>query len=167
MIALLETQRLRLRKFDLTDTAFILELLNSPGWLQFIGDRNVHSKEEAEKYLLNGPLKSYEENGFGLSMVIRKEDDLPIGMCGLLKRETLPHPDIGFAFLPDHSGKGYAIEITQALINHARAKWKIAKILAITLPTNQRSIHLLEKLGFRCEDKSIQQGSETLMLFEN
>src|SRR5215210_8708442 len=97
---ILETDRLRLRQFTLQDTSFIIELLNSPGWLKFIGDRNVKSEPQARNYLENGPLKSYQEYGYGLSMVERKTDNQAIGMCGILKRQTLEHPDIGFAFLP-------------------------------------------------------------------
>ncbi len=153
MISLLSTERLSLREFTLQDTAFIIKLLNSPGWLQFIGDRDVHSEEDAKKYLLNGPLKSYKENGFGLSMVTLKENELPIGMCGLLKRDTLEHPDLGFAFLPQFGGHGYAFEIAHALLAFAKNKWGIQKISAITLPDNSKSIRLLEKLGFQFESK--------------
>jgi RimJ/RimL family protein N-acetyltransferase len=95
---ILETKRLRLREFTLEDTAFILDLLNSPGWLRYIGDRGVKTEEQAKNYLLNGPIKSYTKNGYGLSMVERKDDNKPIGMCGIIKRDTLENPDIGFAF---------------------------------------------------------------------
>ena len=92
-----ETERLRLRKFTFDDTKFIIELLNSPGWIEFIGDRNVKTEDQAAAYLQNGPMKSYVQNGFGLSMVETKAGH-PIGMCGILKRDTLDNPDIGFAF---------------------------------------------------------------------
>lgn len=151
MKSILSTERLYLREFTLEDVSFIIELLNSPGWIQFIGDRNVHSEEDAKKYLLNGPLKSYKENGFGLSMVVRTDNGLPIGMCGLLKRDTLRNPDIGFAFLPEFGGQGYAFEITDALLTFARQNWKAQKISAIALPNNSKSIRLLEKLGFHFE----------------
>lgn len=116
--------------------------------MQYIGDRNVKTKEEAIQYLQNGPIKSYQQNGFGLSMVELKGDKQPIGMCGLLKRDTLDHPDIGFAFLPEHHGQGYAFEIAKTTLAFARKSLQIEKVLAITLPSNTSSIKLLEKLGF-------------------
>ena len=121
----LETDRLTLRQFTIHDTDFIISLLNSPGWLEFIGDRNVKTQEQATDYLLNGPIKSYHENGFGLSLVELKHPQKPIGMCGLLKREYLEHPDIGFAFLPEYSGKGYAYEIAKATMDYAEAMLKM------------------------------------------
>jgi len=168
MDIILETERLRLRPFDLGDTQFIIELLNSPGWIQFIGERNVKTEEQAANYLQNGPMKSYAQNGFGLSMVERKEDDLPVGMCGILKRDTLDDPDIGFAFLPAYSGKGYAFEIAQATLDHARTKLGFHRISAITIPENERSVRLLEKIGMKFI-REIQMGgnTETLLLFGN
>jgi RimJ/RimL family protein N-acetyltransferase len=165
---ILETERLRLREFTLADTSFILELLNSPGWLEFIGDRQVQTEEQAKAYLENGPFKSYQDNGFGLSMVELKEGNQPIGMCGILKRNTLEDPDIGFAFLPVFSGKGYAFEIAEATLNHAQTTLHIPTILAITVPENKRSIHLLEKIGMTYQkDLSFPGDEEVLMLFSN
>jgi RimJ/RimL family protein N-acetyltransferase len=145
---ILETQRLRLKEFTYDDTPFIIELLNSPGWIEYIGDRNVRTEEQAIAYLQNGPLKSYDKNGFGLSLVELKEDKVPIGMCGIIKRDDLDHPDLGFAFLPGYTSKGYAHEIASATLDHAKSSLGIKTILAITLPKNERSVRLLEKLGF-------------------
>ncbi len=145
---ILETERLTLRKFNVNDALFIVELLNTPGWLQFIGDRNVKSVNDAQQYLITGPMSSYKENGFGLSLVQRKENGIPIGMCGLLKRETLEYPDIGFAFLPQYQDKGYAYEIAAATLEYAADILQIGHICAITLPENQKSIKLLKKLQF-------------------
>lgn len=92
-----ETERLILREFSTSDTAFILVLLNTPSWQKFIGDKNVHSIDDAERYLIDGPLKSYRENGFGLWLVLLKESNTPVGMCGLIKRDYLDAIDIGFA----------------------------------------------------------------------
>jgi RimJ/RimL family protein N-acetyltransferase len=165
---ILETERLRLREFNLNDTAFIIELLNSPGWIQFIGDRNIKTEEQAKSYLENGPLKSYADNGFGLSCVERKEDGKSIGMCGIIKRATLDTPDIGFAFLPEYNGKGYAYEISAATLNYAIEKLHIPKIAAITLPANTRSILLLEKIGLRyVKDFSFPNSEEVLQLYSN
>lgn len=113
---ILETERLSLRQLNYGDAPFILELLNSPGWLKFIGDRNVQTEEDAIHYLQHGPMKSYEMFGFGLSLVELKTDETPIGMCGLLKRDYLEHPDIGYAFLAEFMGYGYAFEIASATL---------------------------------------------------
>lgn len=162
---ILETKRLRLREFTLDDTRFIIELLNSPGWIEFIGDRNVKTEEQAIQYLQNGPLKSYLQNGYGLSMVETK-DGQPIGMCGILKRETLENPDIGFAFLKEFTGKGYAYEIANATLSYAMSNLKIPKISAITLPNNIRSCRLLEKIGMKFIKSFLSEKNEELLLFE-
>lgn len=164
---ILETQRLTLRQFIDEDAGFIVELVNTPGWLEFIGDRNIHTEEDAINYLQNGPIKSYCENGFGSSMVELK-DGTPIGMCGILKRESLENPDIGFAFLPAYMGKGYALEIANATLHHAKHQLKLTTICAITNPGNVRSIGLLEKIGLRSVKTipSPTDGTE-LLLYSN
>lgn len=159
-----ETSNLLVREFILDDAPFIIELLNSPGWLQYIGDRNIKSIENAETYLLNGPLESYKKNGFGLWNVISKETGTAIGMCGLIKRDTLDFPDIGFAFLPTFAGKGYGYEVAKAALDYGIAILGMNKVLAITLPENTASVKLLQKLGLVFE-KEIQMGDEMLMLF--
>jgi RimJ/RimL family protein N-acetyltransferase len=168
MKQILETDRLRLREFNNEDTAFIISLLNSEGWLKFIGDRNVRTPDQARAYLENGPLKSYLANGYGLSLVERKEDNKPIGMCGILNRDTLENPDVGFAFLPEFNGNGYALEIVTATMAFAKEKLNIPKVLAITLPNNARSISLLKKIGFTFK-KTIRSpdGTQNLSLYEN
>lgn len=164
----IETERLLLRPFTIEDSIFIIELLNSPGWLKFIGDRHVKTKEQAENYLINGPLKSYSENGFGLSLVQLKNTKTSIGMCGLLKRDYLENPDIGFAFLPEYTGKGYAYEIAKATIIHANDILKLSRIMAITMPSNKASIGLLEKIGLiYLKTISSPTSTEELMLFSN
>jgi RimJ/RimL family protein N-acetyltransferase len=164
---ILETERLRLREFDVGDTEFIIALLNSPGWLEYIGDRNVKTKEQAGSYLENGPLKSYKQNGFGLCMVETKEG-IPIGMSGIIRRDFLEHPDIGFALLPEYQSQGYAFEIADALLKYAKIDLKLATVFAITLPNNTRSIRLLEHIGLRfsktiCRDAS----GEELLLYSS
>ncbi len=153
MTYILDTDRLYLRELQLSDASFIIELLNSPGWLQYIGDRNVRTIQEAEVYLKNGPLKSYAELGYGLSLVVLKSNNKSIGMCGLLKRDYLEHPDIGFAFIPDVMGKGYALEIALALKQFAQVHWQVKKLCAIVQPDNDRSIKLLKKLGLTFKEK--------------
>src|SRR5262245_14852779 len=105
-----ETERLLLRRFTVDDAQFILTLLNEPSFLRYIGDKQVRSLEDARQYIMNGPVASYERYGFGLLLVELRESRTPIGMCGLLKREGLPEPDIGFALLPDFWNKGFAYE---------------------------------------------------------
>ncbi len=145
----LQTARLDLRELTLDDTAFTIALLNSPSWLAFIGDRNVHDDAQATLYLQNGPLRSYELNGFGLLRVSLRETGLPIGMCGLIRRAGLSHPDIGFAFLPEYEGKGYGFEAAMLVLADARDRLALPEVLAITMATNPRSIQLLLRLGLK------------------
>lgn len=161
----LETERLRLRKFTLEDTPFILELLNSDGWIQFIGDRNVKTEEDAKNYLKNGPLKSYAQNGFGLSMVELKDDQIPIGMCGLLKRDTLEDVDLGFAFLPQFMGKRYALEIADCCLHFAFHNLNLKRVVAITVPENKSCISLLSKIGMTHEKNIILSGDPKELAF--
>ncbi|MDB5229917.1 MAG: hypothetical protein JWN76_722 [Chitinophagaceae bacterium] len=164
MKKIFETDRLILREFNLDDTAFIIELLNSEGWIKYIGDRNVKKEEQAKNYLINGPLKSYQANGFGLWLVALKENLSPIGMCGLVKRENLENIDIGFAFLSSYSGQGYALESAKATLHFALEILKQDRIVAITLPGNLSSIRLLEKCGLKFEEE-FKKDNEVLMLF--
>ena len=162
---ILQTHRLQLRQFNVDDWEFIIRLLNSDGWLKYIGDRNVKTKEQAENYLKKGPLKNYEQNGFGLSMV-ETRNGKPVGMCGLIKRDYLEHPDIGFALLPEYSSMGYGFEIASALLVHARNDLSMTTILAITVPNNVKSIGLLEKMGLRfVKSFRTEPDAEELMLY--
>src|SRR5436190_16313985 len=144
----IETERLILRPFILDDSKFILELLNTEGWIKYIGDRKIKTIEQAIDYLEKGPLKSYEENGFGLGLVQLKANNQSVGMCGLLKRNYLDHPDLGFAFLPEHTGKGYAYETAKRIVDDGLNELQLERILAISLPENFSSIRLLRKIGF-------------------
>ncbi len=157
---ILQTERLTLRLLTLNDTPFIIELLNTEGWLKYIGDRNIKTAEQAKQYLLNGPLKSYADNGFGLYMVTLKKSNTPVGMCGLIKRDYLPAPDIGYAFLPGFTGKGYAYEIAKAVLQFAFNDLKKDKLLAITLPENKSSVSLLLKLGMQFEERFVDEKSK-------
>jgi len=161
------TQRLTIRELNLADAPFILELVNTPGWLQYIGDRKIHSTIDAEKYLLEGPLNSYKKNGFGLYMVERTQDNIALGICGLLKREYLEFPDLGFAFLPEHFGHGYAYEATDACLTMATTTFGFNSVQAITTPNNQSSISLLKKIGFQFKSAMKDPASEAaLSLFQ-
>lgn len=160
---ILQTERLILRQLTLTDTPFIIELLNTEGWIKYIGDRNVKTAEQARQYLSNGPVKSYAANGFGLYLVALKDKQVPIGMCGLIKRDYLPHADIGYALLPQYAGKGYAFEIAKAVVGFAFNDLKMQHLLAITLPENNGSVKLLQKLGMVFEERFIDEKyNETL-----
>ena len=162
----INTERLILQKFTLNDAPFMLELLNTPDWLRFIGDRNVHTVEEAEQYLLTGYMKSYETHGFGFYAVMLKKTEELIGMCGLIKRDTLENVDIGFAFLPQFMGKGYGSEAASATLHYAQNELKLEKIIAIVNPENKVSVALIKKMGLRFE-KMIQLSHKDieLMLF--
>lgn len=150
-MTILETERLRLRELTLDDAAFIFELVNDPAWLRYIGDRGVRTVEDAGRYILNGPRASYAQHGFGLYLAEQKENGTPLGICGILKRATLAAVDIGFAFLPRFRSQGYAFEAAAATLAHTFEKFGMRRILAITSPDNERSIKLLEKLGFAFE----------------
>jgi RimJ/RimL family protein N-acetyltransferase len=149
---ILDTERLVLRHMSPeTDAEFVLELLNQPSFLQYIGDKGVRTLDDAQQYIRNGPLKSYQQNGFGLYTVELKENGAPVGISGLVKRDTLPDADIGFAFLPEYWSQGYAIESAAAVMTYARETLGLGRVLAITSPDNERSAKLLGKIGLRFE----------------
>lgn len=158
-----QTKRLTVVPFDQGDTGFILELLNSPGWIRYIGDRKVKTATDALAYLDNGPLASYREHGFGLWRVDHQEEKKPIGMCGLLKRPELEGPDLGFAFLPHYHGQGYGNEAAAATIRFAQDTLGLKELLAIVQPDNAASIGLLVKNGFTF-DKVITAGANMELL---
>lgn len=147
----LETERLVLRRFTLDDAGFILELVNQPPFLRFIGDKGVRTVEDARGYIRNGPLASYEQYGFGAWLVELKEDGEPIGMCGLFRRDWLDDVDVGFAFLSEHGSRGYAYESARAVLEHARDVLGLPRVVAVTALENPSSIKLLGKLGLRFE----------------
>jgi len=147
-----ETERLKIRHFIESDTDFIIKLLNQPSFIENIADKCVRNKSDAIDYLNNGPLASYQQYGFGLSMVELKGSNMPIGMCGLIKREELDDVDIGYALLTEFEGKGYAKEAAQAVLENASAEHGLKRIIAVTKPSNLGSIKLLESLGFEFEE---------------
>ncbi|PFD96166.1 GNAT family N-acetyltransferase [Bacillus cereus] len=148
---ILETERLILRLQTTDDASFILELLNDPSWLQFIGDRGVRTIEDAKAYILNGTVRMYEQYGFCLFLVERKEDHVPIGICGLVKRDSLEDVDIGFAFLPKYWAKGYAYEAASAVMAYGKDKLGLNRIVGITTQENHASAKLLKKIGLQFE----------------
>jgi RimJ/RimL family protein N-acetyltransferase len=149
MSGAIETPRLTLRRLTPADAPFMLGLLNEPSFIRNIGDRNVRSEADAAEYIAKGPMASYERHGFGLLLVsLRAEPALPIGICGLLKRDALPHPDLGFAVRPPYWGVGYALEAAQAVQAYGRQQLALTTIAAIVDPENVPSLRLLGKLGF-------------------
>lgn len=146
-----ETARLRLRHLLDADAPFILELLNEPDFIRNIGDRQVRTLEDARNYIQHGPMVSYSQHGFGLFLVELQENSLPIGICGLLKREYLDDIDVGFALLESYRGRGYAFEAAAAAMRHGQQDLGISRIVAITAPDNQASMKLLRKLGLEFE----------------
>jgi RimJ/RimL family protein N-acetyltransferase len=150
-MTVLTTQRLTLRRLSQGDAEFIVELLNDPAFLRFVGDKAVRNADDARRYILDGPVASYEQNGFGLWLVELKETRLAVGICGLLKRESLPDVDIGFAFLPAHRSQGYAFEAASAVLSYGGTEFGLKRIVAITDPDNAGSIRVLEKMGMRFE----------------
>jgi RimJ/RimL family protein N-acetyltransferase len=149
MTNLFETMRLAVRQWEEADAGFMLALLNDPGWIANIGDRGARTIEQAGAYLRDSILPSYERHGFGLYRIALRPDDVPIGMVGLIRRDGLDEPDIGFAFLAPHVGKGYGREAATAMIDHAEARLGITRLFAITALVNPASIGLLTALGFR------------------
>ncbi|HVG32253.1 MAG TPA: GNAT family N-acetyltransferase [Pyrinomonadaceae bacterium] len=147
----LETERLILRRATVDDSEFILELLNDPSWLRFIGDRGVRTLDDARDYILKSLVAMYERLGFGLYLTELKGDGLPIGICGLIKRDSLEDVDIGFAFLPKFRGAGYGVESASAVMAYGKNDFGLKRIVAITSPDNDDSVRLLEKLGFKFE----------------
>jgi [ribosomal protein S5]-alanine N-acetyltransferase len=148
-MTILETDRLKLRQLTLQDAPFILQLVNEPAWIENIGDKNVHNLQDAENYLLAGPLKSYEENGYGLFLTELKVKGVPVGMCGLVKREFFDTPDIGFAFMREYWGLGFASEAAKATCDYACTQLRINEILGFTSVDNIASMRVLEKIGLK------------------
>ncbi len=147
----LETPRLTLRRAILEDAAFVAALHNEPSFIENIGDRGVRNSSDAQRYLQDGPMAMYQRFGFGLWHVARKSDGAAIGMCGLLKRDSLPEVDLGYAYLPAYWGQGFAIEAAAATMRHAARKFGLRRLIAVVSQGNSASIRLLEKLGMSFE----------------
>ena len=146
-----QTDRLDLSWLTEEDDEFLLRLLNEPDWLRFIGDRGVRNLEDARRYVATGPNSQYTSCGFGLNRVALRETGTQVGICGLVVRDGLDHPDLGFAFLEAHRGRGYCTEACRAVLKHAREVLGLTDILAIASLDNRASHRVLEKLGFQRE----------------
>lgn len=148
---LIETPRLSLRRLDLQDAGFILDLLNQETFIRHIGDKGVRDLADACEYLMQGPLESYRKFGFGLYLTVLREEQAPIGICGLVKRSSLADVDIGFAFLPRYGSKGYGFEAAAAVLEYGRRVLQLRRIVAIVAPDNHASIAVIGKIGLRYE----------------
>jgi RimJ/RimL family protein N-acetyltransferase len=146
-----ETTRLSLRRLVFDDAPFLVGLLNQPSFLANIGDRGVRNVEDAHRYLREGPMAMYEKFGFGLWHVGRRSDGVPMGMCGLLRRDILPDADVGYAFLPEFWGQGYAFEAAEATLRQASARFGLRRVIGVVSEGNDGSIRVLEKLGMSFE----------------
>jgi len=160
-----QSLRLTLREFKLEDAPFVYELVNSPGWLRYIGDRQIGDASAAAAYIGSKLMPSYEKHGFGLFHVTERASQKAVGMCGILKRDWLDHPDLGFAFLPEFQGKGFATEASESVLREVSQALGIKQVLAITKPDHSVSIRVLQKLGFVRETQVIDPQGETLELF--
>jgi [ribosomal protein S5]-alanine N-acetyltransferase len=161
----LRTPRLQLRHFQDADADFIVRLLNDSSFLRFIGDRGVRNIVDARAYLAEGPIESYRRFGFGLLRVSLKAGAEPLGMCGLTRKAWLDDPDIGYAFLPEATSKGYAFEAASAVLEHARGELSIRRIVAVVTRGNAASIRVLEKLGLQFERMILDPAGVELKLF--
>jgi len=163
----LETDRLLLTRSQESHWAFLLELVNSPKWIKNIGDRNVHTEDDARNYLKNKIIPNADDaKSFGQLCIVRKSDNVVVGVTGLYQRDGLDHADIGFALLPEYEGMGYAYEATKKLLDHVIQQKVLNRIEGITLPSNIASQGLLEKLGLQYERMvRIPNDEEELMLY--
>ncbi|WP_339664849.1 GNAT family N-acetyltransferase [Maribacter arcticus] len=161
----IETERLYLKRAKLEDSDFIFELLNSISWIKYIGDKKITTVNKAKDYIQETLINSYDKNGFGL-LIIKLKDETSIGLCGFLKREYLKHTDLGFALLQAYEGNGYAFEATYAIMEYGESELDLKKVMAICMETNQKSLQLLSKLGFKKIDtiKPSETSEELLLL---
>jgi [ribosomal protein S5]-alanine N-acetyltransferase len=165
MRPVVRSKRLELRELELEDDEFILKLLNEDGFLRFIGDKGVRTRDDAREYLTKGPIDSYRRYGFGLYLTSLR-GGAPVGMCGLVKRDSLPDVDVGFAFLEQYWSRGYAVESAAAVLAYGKEQLRLSRIIAITAPDNHGSIAVLQKIGLRFERMiRLTDDSQELKLF--
>jgi [ribosomal protein S5]-alanine N-acetyltransferase len=159
-VKILETERLILRQMRAEDAEFIFELVNEAAFIRDIGDKGVRTLDDARNYILTGPVASYAKFGFGLYLVALRETGEAIGICGLLKRDSLEDVDIGFAFLERFRRKGFAYESAAAVMGYGRNELGLKRIVAITSTDNEGSMRVLEKIGLRFEKMIRMPGSD-------
>lgn len=165
-MTVLQTERLLISRLSYDDREFIFELVNEPSFKKYIGDKDVNSLEDADRYLREGPIGHYEKFGFGLFLVSLKGTETPIGICGLINREDFDDPDIGFAFLKRHREQGYANESSRAVLAHGFEMLELHRVIAMVDPDNKASVRLLEKHGFVYErDVRMPEDDHDISLF--
>ena len=160
---IIETDRLSLRRFTHNDVPFIFKLLNEPGWLRFIGDRGIVCEEDARSYIETALIASYRKYGYGLYAIDLKEGNIPVGMCGLVKRDWLDNADLGFALCSCYQGMGYATEAAQAVLDYAKNMLELHRVLAVTSGDNDRSKNLLNNIGMTYKKTMTAPGEESLL----
>ena len=169
-MVILETKRLQLAEVTLDDAPFFVELMNSPHWVEFIGDRHIRTIDDAKAHLKKTILKSYADNGYGFYKVqLKKEGLKTIGICGIVKRKELEDTDIGFGFLPAYEGRGYGYESSKGIMELAKERFHLDRIAAICVASNKNSIHLIKKLGlvYQNKIKPFEDDSELLLFVKN
>lgn len=149
----IQTERLLLERFEHGDAPFIVSLLNQPSFLTNIGDKGVRDEVDARRYLDQGPLASYAQHGFGLFRVSLRDSATVVGMCGLIRRDTLDDVDLGYALLPEYWGRGYAVEAARASLNYGLDVLGLPRVVAIITPGNHASVRVVEKLGMAFRQK--------------
>lgn len=163
----METERLLLKPISADDAGLILELYNSPKFIEFIGDRNIRTIEDAENYIVEKFLPQIERLGFGNYLIVRKSDGVKIGAVGIFEREGLDVHDLGFSFLPEFEGQGYGFESASKLLKTAFNEFGLKKISAITTQTNFSSQRLIEKLGLKyLKNVNLPNDDEELLYYE-
>ncbi len=161
----IRTERLLLRRVAPSDAGFLLELLNEPAWLENIGDRGVRTLEDAERYVRSNIVGHYETHGFGVYAVEVASSQRVVGLCGLVQRDYLPEPDLGFALLSAHVNRGYAFEAAYALMRDPAHRQHWRRLYAIVKPGNARSVKLLERLGFGYEQVQVTPAGDEVLLY--
>ncbi len=167
-MTIIETERTLLQEANLEDAAFIFDLVNSPGWLEFISDKGLKTIADAEEYIQSRLISSYQKHNLGLYKMVLKDSNKAVGLCGLISRPNLPNVDVGFAILPEYAGKGYTFEAAKAVMEHGMSQLGFKIILGITDPKNIKSQKLLEKLGLRLVERIQMEGYEgDTLLYSN
>jgi RimJ/RimL family protein N-acetyltransferase len=166
MKIIFETANLVAREIALEDAPFLFELMNSEGWLKFIGNRNIKNIEDAKNHMQQNYLPMYDRLGFGLWVITAKDTGIALGMCGILKRDSLPYADIGFAFLPQYIGKGIALEAASQCVDWYGLHYPKQPLLAIVQEDNVASIKLLEKLAFELDGIHLSEENVPLKRFK-
>ena len=167
MTIVCKTERLIIRHCRISDAEFFVRLLNEKAFIRYIADKNVRTIDDGINHINNGPISSYQQYGFGLNIVTLKETNVPIGICGLIKRDELDYPDLGYAFLSDFCGQGYAYEAANVVLQEEVAKHSLNVVLAVTLPDNLSSNRLLQKIGFKLTGTIELYGSQNNLYAHN